>query len=92
MVDKITEDMALDREAKMAVIAGDMLYEILDELSEKADNRILQQVSEGKYSPEDSAVVWGEKLAYRNIKKRLRQKVKLGVGARERLKPHMNAG
>lgn len=89
MVDKITEDMALDREAKMAVIAGDLIYAILDELSEKVDTRIFQQIIEGKYSPEDSAVAWGEKLAYKNIKKILRQKVKRGVGARERLEPHM---
>jgi hypothetical protein len=90
MVDKIDKDMALDREAKMAVIAGDLMYDIIDDLDRKVDIRISQEINESKYNAERSAVAWGEKMAYMNIKKRLRQKVKLGVGARERLAPHMN--
>ena len=92
MVDRIENDIALDREAKMAVIAGDLIYEILDDLDRRVDDRISIEINSGTYNAEHSAVAWGEKIAYKNIKKRLRQKVKLGVGARERLSPHMNAG
>ena len=93
MVDKITEDLAIDREAKMAHIAGELIFQTLRDLTASVDKRMLGKINCGeKMSQEDSWVAWGEKNAYARLEKRLRQKIQLGSGARERLEPHMNVG
>lgn len=91
MVDKINEDMGLDRESKLAEVAADLLFQTLGDLDKSVDTRMLGKIMSGeKMSQEDSWIAWGEKNAYARIEKRLRQKIKLGVGARERLETHMN--
>lgn len=92
MVDKITHDMGIEREAKMAVIAGDLLDDILSELSKAVDRRMFSKITMGeKLSSEDSWMAWGEKAAYNKIKTRIEQKIKLGDAASERLAPHMKS-
>lgn len=89
-MDKITEDMAIDRESKLAALAGDLIFDILDELNRSVDKKFIGRMKSGdRISPEDSWVAWGEKKAYTSIRSRLEQRIKLGEGARERLKPFM---
>lgn len=91
MADKITEDMAIDRQSKMAEVAGELIFHTLHDLNMSVDKRILGKINSGeKMSQEDNWIAWGEKNAYARLEKRLQQKIKLGAGARERLETHMN--
>ena len=89
-MDKLSEDMSLERESKLATIAYDLMVDILADLDRSVDKRMFSIITSGKeISAETQAAAWGEKNAYDRIKRRLQQKIKLGAAASERLKPKM---
>ena len=75
-----------------ARLAGFLPY-LQDELikmEEAAVVRIDQLMTQGKLTPELSQMAWIELLSYRRLRRRLEQRVRIGVSVGERNAPFMS--